>query len=316
MAEIIEVSRKSNALRHPLLPCVSSHYTINLTAGCPFECRYCYARSFSSHPGAGKIIFYSNTLKLLERELPRKRKKPDIVFFSTACEPFAPYPNILDMMYSIMKLLLEDSVHIRISTKSVIPENFLKLFARYTGQVHARVGLTTTNDRLRQLLEPKAAGVENRIKSIRDLAEHGVKVGVGMDPIIPGLTDTQESVIPLFKEIEKCGARDAVASYLFLRRAIHENMRLDFGEWSFRKMAKKLFTQKITEYCGGGVIRTASQNYRRNKYALLKTIAADHGVSLRLCGCKNPDITKERCQSKLLTASQESKQLSFLKNLH
>ena len=86
MGAVIAVERKTNVLRHPGLPCMAHHYTINLTAGCPFECRYCYAQSFRHNPGPGKVLFYANSLELLRRELPRKRTKPRLVYFSSGCE--------------------------------------------------------------------------------------------------------------------------------------------------------------------------------------------------------------------------------------
>ena len=85
MAKIIRQQRKSSVLRRPTLPCLSQYHTINLFAGCPYKCRYCYARSFRSYNNNGYIILYSNTYELLKNELNKKRRKPVCVYFSTAC---------------------------------------------------------------------------------------------------------------------------------------------------------------------------------------------------------------------------------------
>lgn len=295
MADIIEAKRKANVLTRPSLPCLSSYYTINLTAGCPYECRYCYAQSFRSYPGRGKVKFYANTLDLLRRELPRKRKKPELVYFSTACEPFVPYDRILTSLYGAMEFLLDYSVFILISTKSRIPENFLRLFAGHPGRVHVQVGLTTTNERVRQLLEPNAATIEARLETLRALVHHGVSAEVRMDPLMPELTDTEESFVCLCEEIARCGVRHAAASYLFLRRANYRRLVVRLGGWSFHDMSQRLYTHRIEKYCGGGTIRMVTPAYRRKKYGQLKRIATDHGISLTLCQCKNPDLTTECC---------------------
>jgi DNA repair photolyase len=295
MAEIIEIERKSNVLKRPSLPCLSTFHTINLMAGCPYECRYCYAQSFRSHPGRGKVIFYANTLELLSRELPRKHKKPELVYFSTACEPFAPDERILASLYRIMELLLNHSIFLLISTKSRIPQEFLDLFAGNPGRVHVQVGLTTTDDHIRNLLEPNAAAVKERLATLRALIDHGVRTEVRMDPLMPELTDTDKSFERLCREIACCGVRNATASYLFLRRANHERLAVELGGWSFPEMSKRLYTQRIKEYCGGGTIRIATSTYRRKKYGQLKRIAAEHGIHLTLCRCKNPDLTDECC---------------------
>ena len=295
MARLVEVERKSDVLKHPSLPCLSPYHTMNLTAGCPYECRYCYAQSFRSHPGSGKVIFYSNTLQRLSAELARKRKKPELVYFSTACEPFVPYKRILTQLYQVMELLLDNSVFLLVSTKSRIPQNFLQLFCRHPGQTHVQVGLTTVNDRVRQVLEPNAAAVQGRLATLRALAELGIQCEARMDPLIPELTDTEESFASLCAELAQSGARNAVASYLFIRRSNLRRLRISFGNWSFHEMAKRLYTNKIERYCGGGTVRIVASAYRRAKYRQFRRIAADHGIRLALCGCKNPDLTDECC---------------------
>jgi len=295
MAEIIEVERKSNVLSHPTLPCLSAHYTINQMAGCPFECRYCYAQSFRSHPGQGKVLFYANTLDLLRRELPRKRKKPEQVYLSTACEPFAPFKRNLESIYEVMRLLLENSIFLLISTKSRIPERFLKLFAHYPDLIHVHLGMTTVDDRVRQLLEPYAAPVEDRLANIRDLAALRIRADVRADPLIPELTDTGESFARLCEKVADCGIGKMIASYLFLRGANYRRLAVTLGDWSFSEMSKRLYVHRIEEYCGGGTIRIPEPEYREKKYGELKSIAEDRGIHLSSCHCKNPDLTVERC---------------------
>lgn len=295
MAELIRIDRKSSVLNHPTLPCLSKYHTINLTAGCPYECRYCYAQSFRSYPGPGKIHFYANTLDRLRRELPRKRKRPELVYFSTSCEPFMPYPPILDELFGAMKLLLEDGVFVLISTKSPIPARFLDLFSRHKNLVQVQVGLTTVDDRVRQLLEPNAASVEERLRTLGELVERRVRTDVRIDPLTPELTDTEASLGNLLRAVSKHRVRRAAASYLFLRRANKRRLDVTFGAWSFREMAERLYTDRIERYCGGGTVRIPRRAYRARRYAWLKEAATEHGIRLNLCGCKNPDLTDDCC---------------------
>ena len=295
MAQVIEVERKSSVLSHPTLPCLSKYHTINLTAGCPYECRYCYAQSFRSYPGQGRVKFYANTLERLHRELPRKRKKPELVYFSTSCEPFMPYPQILDELFGTMGLLLVHGVFVLISTKSRIPARFLDLFAAHKDLVHVQVGLTTADDRIRNLLEPNAASVEQRLETLGALTERGIRTDVRIDPLTPELTDTETSFRDLCQAVSKRDVRSGAASYLFLRRANVPRLDVKSGAWSFRKMAARLYTDKIEHYCGGGTVRIPQRAYRELKYESLRQTAAGYGIRLNLCGCKNPDLTSERC---------------------
>jgi len=295
MAQIIDVERKANVLTRPAQSCHSLYHAINLAAGCPYECRYCYAQNFRSYPGRGKVLFYANSLEALHRELPRKRKKPGLVYFSTACEPFMPFERVLTTLYGVMQLLLENSVFVSISTKSRVPSKFLQLFSKYPKLVHVQVSMTMADDRVRQLLEPNAPPIPERLKTLRDLIDHGVQAKVRMDPLIPELTDTEESFVSLCGEIAQVGITNAIASYLYLRRGIHRRMAVRSGDWSFPEMSKRLYTHTIQKYCGKGNVAVPAPEYRKKKYAEMMKISADHGISLVLCRCKNPDLATKRC---------------------
>jgi DNA repair photolyase len=296
MANLIIKSRKSTVLRHPSLPCNKSNYTVNLLAGCPSECKYCYARSFRSSPQKGDVHFFANSYELCSDEIRRKRKKPSLVYFSTACEPFVSWPKVQDALYGIMKELLDVSIPILVSTKSVIPDRFISLFCSYPKMVYLQIGITTLDDSIRELLEPGASSVENRFKSLEYLIDHGLNIEVRMDPLIPGLTDSDIDFNILCKTISSFGVCHASASYLFLRKQTIQNMNgLNHNGWFFDDMLSQIYTNTIEKYCGGGTVRIASYDYRLKKLERFKSIAADHDIYLRLCSCKNPDITKECC---------------------
>lgn len=311
MLKIHEYQRKGPILRHPLLPCLSRYHTINLTNGCPNRCIYCYAQSYGHHPGWEKIVFYSNTLELLRTELPRKRQIPGVVYFSTASEPFLPIAPILAQMHEIMNLLLDYNIFLLISTKCIIPDEFIKLFARFPGKVHVQVGMTTADDAIRRLLEPNAATVDERLGNLRRLVQNQIRTEMRMDPLIPELTDSMDSFISLLGKAAEAGVKNAVASYLFMRYGIDSPKKLKLGEWSFYKMAKKLYTCRVSDYCGHGVIWIPDTEYRRQKYALLKEIAQANDITLNLCHCKNKDLTKECCHPEDIGKPEES-QLSLL----
>jgi DNA repair photolyase len=311
MTEIIRRDRKSAVLRHPILPCLSRYHTINLLSGCPNECRYCYAQSFASHPGWGRVVFYDNTLDCLRRELPRKRKKPELVYFSTACEPFIPLPFVLNDLYAAMKLVLDEGIFLLISTKSEIPESFIHLFAQHPGKVHVQVGMTTINENIRYLLEPKTGSVCTRLKNLGTLIKCGVDAELRMDPLVPGLTDREESFASLLREVSKLGVNHAVASYIFLRPSIPMSLSLSYQGWLLSDIVECYYTHRIEDYCGTGTIWIVTPGYRREKYDELKRIAAEYGISLNLCRCKNADITAECCHPQLPEYGSQDAQMTL-----
>jgi DNA repair photolyase len=53
--------------------------------------------------------------------------------------------------------------------------------------VHVYISITTLNESLRRILEPRTASSIKRLKTIEELAKAGIPVGVMNAPIIPGL---------------------------------------------------------------------------------------------------------------------------------
>ncbi len=311
MAEVKPTRRKSAVLRRPALACLSRWHTINLLSGCPCACRYCYARSFRSYPGEGRVLFYENTLELLRRELPGKRTRPQVVYFSTACEPFVPNDDVLAVLYGVMELLLEHGVQLLISTKHGPPSRFLPLLERFRSLVFVQMGITTTDDRVRQALEPRAASVNQRLDILEALCSRNIPAEVRLDPLIPELTDPDESVQALFAAVAERGASTAAASYLFLRRAVSEAMCFELGAWSFSDVVNRIYTSEIRDYCPGSHIRVARPDYREERFVALKSMALSHGIELRLCRCKNPDLTRECCHPSFSDGSEDQLELDL-----
>lgn len=295
MAELIYAERKGDVLTRPTLPCLAPYHAINLTAGCHYECRYCYAQSFRSYPGHGKVKFYANTLHSLTKQLPRKRKAPEMVYFSTACEPFMPFPEILDCLYGCMSLLLEAGCRLLISTKAKIPTRFIELFTKYPGLPHVQMGLTTVDDGIRMLMEPNASTITERLDTLRELNDTGISSEIRMDPLIPTLTDDAKRFDATMQAAAYYGVKRGVISYLFLRRGNMGRLTTQYEDWNFRKIAATVFTQNIEHYCGNNDIRVPDSKYRQTKYTELQKIGAVHGITLGLCRCKNPDIASACC---------------------
>lgn len=170
------------------------------------------------------------------------------------------------------------------------------------------------DDAVRRLIEPRAATVEERLDNLRRLVAAGVSCEARMDPLVPGLTDTEASLQSLLSELSLIGVREAVASFLFLRRGIKFPNDLTHGAWSSREM-RRLYTHKVTDYCGGGTIYLPSASYRADRMLILDKLAAKHGLTIKLCRCKNSDLPEARCchpTEPLLEPSPNDSQLRFL----
>ncbi len=297
MTEVIPIERKSAVLTPSSLACLSHVPTVNLTAGCAHECRYCYARGYLTHPGNGKVTFYTNTLAKLRDELRRKRKRPTTVYFSPSSDPFQPVPEVLNMAYDVFKFLLESEIGVAFVTKGRIPERHRDLLAAHALLVQGRIGLITLEPATVAVFEPGAATPEVRLAQAAELIAAQVPVEARLDPILPGLTDGADCLEPLCKALARIGVRKIAASVLFLRPAVIGSLRRHVKD---KLMLNRLLdsfasAEPLAIHAGNSRVWALPTSARLEIVERLKTTAGRYGLEVLVCACKNPDISAGSC---------------------
>lgn len=308
MVKVLLKNRKSRALAPSALRCLSRLPTVNITSGCAHGCIYCYSRGYSQYPGEGRIALFGNTAEKVREELKRKRKKPAAVYFCPSCDPFQPVPEVLRQTYETMNILLEHSVGIQFVTKAQVPDNFLELFEEHPGLVCGQVGLTITDDRLRKIFEPEAASIAQRLKTVKMLLDIGVELSVRADPLIHGVTDSDKQIRTLCEAVVSAGVSEIAVSYLFLRPAIKKSFEQNVKDRELldRILAPYSDAEWLAIEARGSRGLTLPGTLRKESFERMKKVASEYGITVRICGCKNPDITNESCNITRLLAERQN----------
>ena len=310
MAGLVTKNRISNVLTPSQLRCLSKIPTINITAGCFHNCIYCYTKGYSQYPGDGKVILFDNTADKLQQELVRKRKKPQAVYFCPSCDPFQPVSQILEQTYKSMATLLEAGISVQFLTKAIVPPDFIKLFAEYNNQVCGQIGLTSVDDNIRKIFEPKTASVSEKLATMKKLVEIGVITGARADPLVYGIMDSDRALSDLFSAVAKTGVKEIAVNYLFLRPAIKDSIKKNITD-------NELLSKLLNPYRNGVKLPIGLKNsfgvalpreIRENAFERIKTIAGSFGLSIHICGCKNSDITLKSCN---ITRTLETSQMAL-----
>jgi DNA repair photolyase len=297
MTQVILVERKSAVLTPSRLACLAHVPTVNLTSGCAHECRYCYARGYLTHPGEGKVRFYTNTLAKLREELRRKRKKPATVYFSPSSDPFQPVPEVLNMAYDVFKFLLESGIGVAFVTKGRIPEPHRNLLAAHAPLVQGRIGLITLDPGTAAAFEPGAATPKVRLAQAAELVGAHVPIEARLDPILPSVTDGADCLEPLCQALARIGVRKIAASVLFLRPAVIGALRRHVKD---KRMLGRLLdrfasSEPLAIHAGNSRVRALRTSARLEIIDRLKSIADRYGLEILVCACKNPDISRGSC---------------------
>lgn len=293
MVEVVRRKRKPPILTPSTIPCLRQLPTINVTRGCTLGCVYCYIQGYPDYPGKDRIVLYENTADLVREELARRRKKPRRVYFSSSSDAFQNVPEVEEVSLETMRVLLEAGVEVAFLTKGVVGERFTELFARTPHLVFAQVGITTLQDSLSTKIEPNAASPSQRLNGIASLTRVGVSVTARLDPLIPGVTDTTESLVTLLSALRRVGISNAAASYLFLRPQFASRARELESIVGLCRNVDAWPYQRFLDGCGGG--RMIGTSERHSRFEMLQTLGKEAGIAISPCRCKNPDLASVGC---------------------
>jgi len=297
MVIVRERLRRSNALSASGLQCLAGTPSVNISAGCVHGCLYCYTQGYRQYPGANHLVVYSNTAEQVEAELRRKRVKPRAAYFCPSCDAFQPVKQVLNQTLRTMQCLLENGVGVEFVTKGSPSKDFLSLFQAHRGLVSAQIGLTSVDESVTVMLEPRAPPVHQRLETIFALQSAGVAVSVRADPLIHGLTDTDAALDVLVAACEKRHVKDISASYLFLRPAIRAALVRGMPDKGLANRILLPYREGVevpiqgSRSCG----RALPAAIRRDGFRRLLARCTVHGIAVHVCGCKNPDLTHGRC---------------------
>jgi len=181
-------------------PDISFDYSINPYRGCEHGCIYCFARPTHSYlnlsPGLDfetRIVAKVNAAERLRETLAGARYEPRSLVLGTATDAYQPVERRLGITRRIVEVLAETQHPFSVVTKSSGIERDLDLIAPMAAQglVSVYLSVTTLDNDLARILEPRAAAPARRLRTIKALADAGVPVGVSVSPIIPFINEPE-----------------------------------------------------------------------------------------------------------------------------
>ena len=162
-------------------------YTMNHVQGCSHGCKYpCYA--FLMKKRFGQVETYekwlepylvSNTLDLLDVEIPKLREKINSVHLCFTTDPFMyEYDEISRMSIAAIEKLNDAGIKCTVLTKGILPAALVTL----SPENEYGITVVSLDENFSQQFEPGAACVKDRIEALRLLSEQGCKTWVSIEP--------------------------------------------------------------------------------------------------------------------------------------
>ncbi len=237
-------------------PDLGFYYSINPYQGCEHGCVYCYARNSHTYWGfsAGldfetKIIVKKDVAAKLEERLmhPKWDVQPIMLSGNTDC--YQPIEKELGLTRSLLNVFLKFRHPVSIITKNTLILRDKDLLAELASLslVYVHFSITSLDESLRQLLEPRTATYQKKLEAIRELTDLGVPVGVMNAPIIPGLN--VDSIPKVVKATAEAGSLSIGYTVVRLNGQIGEIFK-EWIEQTYPDRAQKVLNQ-ISEMHNG-----------------------------------------------------------------
>jgi DNA repair photolyase len=145
---------------------------------------------------ATKIVVKTNVAEVLRQELRRRSWTRERVAIGTATDAYQPCEGRYGLTHRCLGALRDADTPVSVVTKSTLILRDLEVLTELAQGPGATVyfTITTLDEQLWRLIEPGTPPPRKRLKVLRRLSNAGVPCGVFLAPILPGITDSIESM--------------------------------------------------------------------------------------------------------------------------
>jgi DNA repair photolyase len=208
------------------------NWSLNPYMGCAHRCTFCYVRAFelradrpSGERYGASIRVKTNVAEVLRRELARPSWAREGIAIGAATDPYQPAEGRYRLTRACLEVLAEAANPFALMTRGPMIVRDLDVLseAARRAEVSVTFSIPTLDPEIWRRTEPGTAPPHQRLRALTQLVEAGIKVGVGMAPILPGLSDRPELMAEVVRAARAAGATGVWANLLYLKPGTKEH---------------------------------------------------------------------------------------------
>jgi DNA repair photolyase len=245
---LTEATRRADAARYQEIRCRSAlnpvkgmpfNWTLNPYRGCTHGCHYCYARRYHTQFELGaddefaSIIFVkTNLVAVLRRELQRPGWTNETVAVGPATDCYQPIEGFYKITRGALETFCDFSTPTSVVTKGpmIVRDKDVLLDLSAKTEVTVCVSVPCVDEDVWRSLEPGTAHPFQRLRAVRELVDSGIRAGVLMNPIVPGISSKPALLDRTVKAIADHGARFIGCNAMYLQDGTRDHFLRWLGQ--------------------------------------------------------------------------------------
>jgi DNA repair photolyase len=214
-------------------------WSLNPYMGCVHRCTFCYVRAFELRADRPFDDRYGTSIRVkvnvagvLRRELARPSWKHEVVAVGAATDPYQPAEGRYRLTRSCIEAFADAHNPFNVITRGPLIVRDIDVLqeAARRAEVSVNVSVPTLDERVWRTTEPGTAPPGQRLRALKRLVDAGIKAGVGMAPILPGISDKPELLREVVQAAREAGATHVWTSLLNLRPGTREHFMHHLAE--------------------------------------------------------------------------------------
>ena len=287
---LTDAIRRADAARYQEVRCRSAlnavkgmpfEWTLNPYRGCTHACHYCYARRYhtqfelgSDDEFASVILVKTNLIDVLRRELQKPSWTGEYVAVGTATDCYQPIEGYYKLTRRALEAFCEFGNPAGVITKGPMVVRDKDVLADLSSRAGCSVYISVpcVDEDVWRALEPGTAHPMQRLRAVRELVDAGIRTGVLMNPIVPGLSSKPALMERTMKAIADHGAHFVGCNVMFLEGGTRDH---------FLRWLSDSHPSLVDGYANLYARKYAPSSYRKEVQHVFDLLRNKYGMSRR-----------------------------------
>ena len=249
-------------------------WSLNPYVSCAHKCRYCFARAYHARyhdrdVGEGfdrQVDVKANFPDVLRNEL--RRKRDGSVAIGTATDPYQPIEGKYQLTRRCLEALVDYPMPTSIVTKGPLVVRDIDVLKKLDEKTDLTVyfSVPCVDEDIVRKTDPGTAPPRQRLRALRMLREAGIDAAVLCMPVLPGISDSEESLDAAARAASEAGAT------AFRHRPLKIDVEIQQYYYDFLETEFPVVVPRYAALYQGGV--HPAKNYERELEERVRRVRA------------------------------------------